>query len=80
MELKELLEPVIVNLGYDLVSLKFIGSNSQTLQIMIKRKDGEFVAIGDCQKVSRSISTILDVEDIIKYNYNLEVSSPGSNQ
>ncbi len=77
MKIQELLEPAIVSLGYNLVSLKFIGNNSQTLQIMIKRKDGEYVTIKDCQKVSKSISTILDVEDIIKHNYNLEVSSPG---
>ena len=35
------------------------------------------VGIEDCARVSREISTILDVEDPIERTYTLEVSSPG---
>ena len=35
------------------------------------------VSIADCEKVSHELSTILDVEDVIKGAYTLEVSSPG---
>lgn len=35
------------------------------------------VSIGDCEKVSHELSTILDVEDVIPGAYTLEVSSPG---
>ena len=31
----------------------------------------------DCEKVSRSLSTLIDVEDIISDQYTLEISSPG---
>ena len=37
----------------------------------------ESVGIGDCEEVSREISTILDVEDPLPQAYTLEVSSPG---
>jgi ribosome maturation factor RimP len=35
------------------------------------------VGIGDCERVSREVATILDVEDVITHPYTLEVSSPG---
>ena len=31
----------------------------------------------DCETVSRQVSAIMDVEDLINGQYNLEVSSPG---
>jgi len=39
-------------------------------------KDGG-VTLDDCQKVSRQVSGVLDVEDPIHDRYALEVSSPG---
>ena len=35
------------------------------------------VSVGDCAEVSRELSAILDVEDIVPTSYILEVSSPG---
>jgi ribosome maturation factor RimP len=35
------------------------------------------VSIQDCERVSRDVSAILDVEDAIDHQYTLEVSSPG---
>jgi ribosome maturation factor RimP len=35
------------------------------------------VRIQDCERVSRDVATILDVEDVIAHRYTLEVSSPG---
>ena len=35
------------------------------------------VSIEDCERVSRDVSAILDVEDLIGHAYTLEVSSPG---
>jgi ribosome maturation factor RimP len=35
------------------------------------------IALGDCEKVSRQVGAILDVEDPISGDYTLEVSSPG---
>src|SRR4029078_5192034 len=35
------------------------------------------VSVDDCAHVSRDLSAILDVEDIVPTTYTLEVSSPG---
>ena len=35
------------------------------------------VSIDDCARVSRDLSAVLDVEDIVPASYTLEVSSPG---
>lgn len=35
------------------------------------------VSIEDCERVSRDVGTILDVEETIDHPYTLEVSSPG---
>jgi ribosome maturation factor RimP len=68
-----LVEPVLASMGFRLVRVRLSGP---TLQIMAERPDGVFT-IDDCEKVSRAVSPLLDVEDIIKTRYHLEVSSPG---
>src|SRR6266545_1164491 len=37
----------------------------------------ESVSVDDCAKVSRDLSAVLDVEDVVPAAYILEVSSPG---
>lgn len=65
--------PVLADMGFRLVRVKMSGP---TLQIMAERPDGSF-SIDDCEAVSRAMSPILDVEDVISSRYHLEVSSPG---
>jgi len=73
LRVARLIEPVLEGLGYRLVRVRQSG---QTLQIMAEKPDGSF-NIDDCEKTSRAISPILDVEDVISSRYFLEVSSPG---
>jgi ribosome maturation factor RimP len=68
-----LIEPALVGMGFRLVRVKMTGT---TLQVMAERPDGTF-SIEDCTQVSRAISPILDVADIVSSRYHLEVSSPG---
>lgn len=68
-----LVEPVLADMGFRLVRVRMSGP---TLQIMAERPDGTF-SIEDCEKVSRAVSPMLDVEDVIDARYHLEVSSPG---
>ncbi len=66
--------------GYDLVRLNLLSHNTQsqsTLQIMIDRFDNQAPTLDDCTKVSRLLSTMLDVVDPIANAYKLEVSTPG---
>jgi ribosome maturation factor RimP len=39
--------------------------------------EAESVGVEDCAKVSRDLSAILDVEEVVPTAYTLEVSSPG---
>ena len=72
-----LLEPSIAAMGFRLVQLKLNdGSKNRLLQIMAERPDGS-MTLEDCERISRQISAVLDVEDIIPTAYRLEVGSPG---
>ncbi|MEO8758695.1 MAG: ribosome maturation factor RimP [Devosia sp.] len=71
-----IIEPVANDLGYALVRVKITQENGCTLQIMAEDADGRF-AITDCERLSKDISPVLDVEDPIDREYHLEVSSPG---
>jgi ribosome maturation factor RimP len=71
-----IVEPVANDLGYALVRVKVTAENGCTLQIMAEDQSGRFT-IDDCERLSKDISPILDVEDPIDREYHLEVSSPG---
>lgn len=75
-KLAKLLEPAIEGLGFELVRISVQGTGKPTIQVMAERPDRTMV-VEDCAKLSREISTILDVEDPISSEYVLEVSSPG---
>ena len=71
-----LIEPLIGRLGYELVELEQTsGRGSAVVRLFIDRPEG--VGLTDCERVSREVSALLDVEDPIPTAYTLEVSSPG---
>ncbi len=75
--LAEIITPVIEDLGFELVRVRFMsGAKQKTVQIMAERPDGG-IDVDECAKISTAISAILDVEDPIEDEYTLEVSSPG---
>lgn len=74
--LAEIIEPVIEDMGFELVRVRLMGGNTKTLQIMAERPDGR-IEVDDCAAISTAISATLDVEDPIEDTYSLEVSSPG---
>lgn len=74
--LQTLLEPLVESLGYELVLLEFSpSSKSGLLRLFLDKPDG--ITLEDCERVSREVSALLDVEDPISTAYRLEVSSPG---
>jgi ribosome maturation factor RimP len=76
-EIENIIKPVIETLGFELWGIDFFGSmRPALLRIFIDRTEG-YVSLDDCTRVSREISAVLDVEDLIVGNYKLEVSSPG---
>ena len=75
-KLKEKLLPLIEEENLELVALGFSpGGPRSLLRIYVDRPAG--VTIDNCAKLSRKIADFLDMEDLIPYRYNLEVSSPG---
>ena len=75
-QLQALLAPVVEALGYECWGIEFISQGKHSvLRIYIDHANGIFV--DDCEKVSRQVSGVLDVEDPVSSEYTLEVSSPG---
>jgi ribosome maturation factor RimP len=76
-----LIEPVLVRLGYELVELEYAAGRSQAVvRIFIDQpaaQEGRGIAVEDCERVSREVAALLDVDDPIPTAYTLEVSSPG---
>ena len=75
-KLLELINPIITDMGFELVRLRLISGKEITLQIMAARPNG-FINVDECAELSTAISALLDVEDPIIDAYSLEVSSPG---
>ncbi len=77
--LDELFEPSVSALGYELVGVEYLAQGRHSLlRIYIDSDDG--ITVDDCERVSRQISAVLDVEDPIRGQYTLEVSSPGADR
>ncbi|MBT8101790.1 MAG: ribosome maturation factor RimP [Gammaproteobacteria bacterium] len=75
-ELAILLEPTVERLGYELADLEVrLSGKSGLVRVFIDKPEG--IGLDDCEKVSRAVSALLDVEDPVPGNYELEVSSPG---
>ncbi|MBB4215845.1 ribosome maturation factor RimP [Rhizobium sp. BK212] len=74
--LADIIEPVLVGLGFRLIRVRMLNQNGATMQVMAERNDGT-MTVQDCEEMSMAISPVLDVEDPIDKEYHLEVSSPG---
>ena len=75
-KLMALSEPLLAQLGYELVDLEYApGRAHAVLRVFIDRAEG--VGLDDCERVSHELAALLDVEDPVPSAYTLEVSSPG---
>jgi ribosome maturation factor RimP len=80
--MREVCEPVLADLGYDLIAIELAG---KTVRLFIDRlveyaAQGP-VSIEDCVRATRDLSPLLDVEDPgLPGPWELEVSSPGVNR
>ena len=71
-----LLEPLVEQLGFELVDVEAnAGRGSGMLRVYLDSAAG--VGVDDCERVSREVSALLDVEDPMPGAFTLEVSSPG---
>lgn len=74
--LTQLIEPVVEGLGYELLGIELQATARHAL-LRLYIDHGEGIRLADCERVSRQVSALLDVEDPIDVAYDLEVSSPG---
>ena len=75
-KITELADSVAGQNAVDIVDVELAGSSRKPLiRIFIDRENG--VTLEDCERFSRALSALLDVEDPIPSAYVLEVSSPG---
>ena len=72
----DLIEPTVQAMGYELLGIEFLGQGQHSrLRLFIDKDAG--ITLEDCEQVSHQVSSLLDVEDPIRGQYSLEVSSPG---
>ncbi|HLU67785.1 MAG TPA: ribosome maturation factor RimP [Kofleriaceae bacterium] len=84
-ELLAIAEPVVRASGYELVDVEYAGSPSGwVVRVYIDRPSDTFpppdlgpIGLVDCERISRELGAVLDVEDPLPHAYSLEVSSPG---
>jgi ribosome maturation factor RimP len=76
-ELEALLSPAVEALGLELLGIEYAPSSHRSVLRLYIDVEGRYIAVEDCEAVSREVSALLDVNDPIQGNYVLEVSSPG---
>lgn len=67
-------EPVLKDMGFNLVLLEF---KSGVLQILAEDPKTGNLSLDDCTAINKMLSPVLEVEDPIPGAYTLEISSPG---
>jgi ribosome maturation factor RimP len=75
-QIEALLTPTVAANGCAIWGVEWLSSGRHSrLCLYIDRADG--ISVDDCERISREVSDLLDVEDVLQQNYTLEVSSPG---
>ncbi len=70
------LQKLVESCGVKLYDEEIVSENGKAIYRISIIKDGG-VTLEDCERVSRILSPILDVEEPMSEKYTLEVSSPG---
>lgn len=75
-QIRALLMPIMEDSDTELIRIYLgQGGHTQTLRVVVDRRGG--VATGELERISRALALQLDVEDLFRNEYRLEVSSPG---
>jgi ribosome maturation factor RimP len=61
--------------GVEVFDIELLGKGKLLLRVAIDKDGG--VTLDDCERFSKSLGALLDVEDVVHRAYTLEVSSPG---
>lgn len=74
---EKIVEPLLNDLGFELVQVMLLGKRNPSLQVMAEPIGTRPMSLDDCGSISHALSALLDIEDLISSAYTLEVSSPG---
>lgn len=75
-KLINLITPIVNDKNLELYHIEYVKESGENfLRIYIDSPNG--ITLDDCEKVSRPVSDLLDIEEPIPDSYYLEVSSPG---
>ena len=76
LQIEDLITPTVEALGAQVWGVEYLNQGKYSvLRIYVEREEG--VSVDLCADVSRHVSDLLDVEEILPSAYTLEVSSPG---
>ena len=75
IRLKDLIQPIVEGMGFEYVGLELLSGHGMTVKLYVDADNG--INLDECVLISRQVSSVLDVEDVIDSAYHLEVSSPG---
>ena len=73
-----LAEQVAEEEGVELFDVELLGKGKLLLRIYIDKDGG--ISLDECERFSKSLGVVLDVENPIASSYTLQVSSPGMNR
>ena len=81
-KIEDIVLPELTAMSVELVDMELSGTKSKNVLRLFIDRAGETethctLTIADCEKVSRAVERLLDVEDIFEGVYSLEVSTPG---
>jgi ribosome maturation factor RimP len=78
-QVTDLIEPILHEMDFELVDVDYLSEHGKwVLRIYIDRAGG--VTIDDCAMISGELGDLIDIKDIVRHEYVLEVSSPGLNR
>ena len=72
----DIVNPFISGKGLKIIKIQFQSNRQSTLLIFLDKKDGK-ITVDECADISMEINSLLDIEDVIKDPFRLEVSSAG---
>ncbi len=77
--LYSIIAPAVEAIGVELLGIEYMSQGRHSvLRIYIDSEAG--ITVDNCADVSHQVSAVLDVEDPIRGEYTLEVSSPGTDR
>lgn len=74
-KIKELATQVAEEHGVEIFDIELLRTGKILLRVIIDKEGG--ITLDDCEKFSKSLGALLDIEDPIPRSYTLEISSPG---